>query len=133
MGQNTLIRTAIVGALCALSSLAWARTVEDCQLAWGQAARSYGAAKGGVPEDGAFKAACELEAKGDKDAARVEAVTVATMALSKQSAEACERFLKNYIGAKDPGTLCATASGEDQEAIRKAVAAGLPEKKSKKK
>src|SRR5262245_25107151 len=66
-----------VGMLWSESRSSAARGVEDCQLAWGQAVRSYltqNRTKG--PEDAAFKPACELESKGDKSGARIEAVLI---------------------------------------------------------
>lgn len=123
------MRPALLAGCCVafvgVTSPSWARPLEECQLAWGQAARSYLSGKGG-PQDADFKAACEMEAKGEKEAARVEAVMVATAALVKENAESCERFLKSYVGVGDPAAVCGAAGGEDAAAFRKAVGDNLP-------
>lgn len=105
---------------------AHARSVEDCQLAWGQATRSYLNGKQTGPQDADFKAACDLDAKGDKEAARVEAVMVATRALAKVGDELCPRFLKYYAGVKNPAAACSAAGGEDAQAFKEAVSQALP-------
>jgi hypothetical protein len=107
---------------------AQARTVEECQLKWGQAARSYVAvvASPPSPDDAAFKPACELEAKGDKDGARLEALTAAAAALFKQDKDACERFIKFFAGVAESENVCLAAS--DTEALKKTLAAALKPK-----
>lgn len=114
-----------VAAVLFSSTGARARTAEDCQLAWGQAARSYTAGKQG-PQDGDFKSACEMDQKGEKENARVEAVMVASASLARINAETCERFLKNYVGVGEPGGVCAAATAGDDAAFRKAVTESLP-------
>ncbi|MBI5495304.1 MAG: hypothetical protein HY904_09755 [Deltaproteobacteria bacterium] len=126
MMMHRFLPAAVFATLVCLSTDARAaRTIEDCQLAWGQAARSYMTGKQGGPQDGDFKVACELESKGDKDNARVEAVMVATAGLAKVSAEVCERFLVNYVGIKEAAPVCAAAS-EDPTAFKKVVTDALP-------
>ncbi len=120
---HAVLLSVVGGLFCA--SPAWARPMEECQLAWGQAARSYLTGKGG-PQDADFKAACEMEGKGEKDAARVEAVMVATSALVKENAESCERFLKSYVGVGDPSAVCTAAGAGDADAFRKTVGESLP-------
>jgi hypothetical protein len=115
-----------VSALCATPSVGHARSPEDCQLAWGQASRSYLTGKQGGPQDTDFKAACDMDAKGEKDNARVEAVVVASGALAKVSTDVCERFLKSYVGVGEPSGVCAAAGGGDDAAFRKAVTDALP-------
>jgi hypothetical protein len=119
--------SAALFTVLAAAPAAEARSLEDCQLKWGQAARSYMNGKNtSAVEDGMFKPACELEASGDKEASRVEAVRAGAAALQKVDAATCERFLKYFIGIEDGGPVCTAASGEDVEAARKAVAGALP-------
>ena len=81
-----LAASAVVGTVGA--GAAEARGVEDCQLAWGQAVRSYltqNRTKG--PEDVVFRPACTIESQGDKAKARVEAVVIGVQALVKLDAK----------------------------------------------
>lgn len=118
----------------ALASTAFARTVEDCSLAWGQAVRSYltqNRTKG--PEDEVFKPACEIEAQGDKGKARVEAVLIGTKALAALDPRGCAKFLEVYVEASGPEALCAAAGkGKDDAALRKMISEALPPPPAKK-
>lgn len=122
--MSTVFKTSLV-VLALTSGAAHARTVEDCVAAWGQAARSYTSKQAvPTPDDAAFKPACELEAKGEKPAARAEAIKVAVMALAKLEGDSCVRFLTSYVAAKDPQLVCDAAG--DEEALKKAIAAHVP-------
>ena len=128
--SRALIATATVAVFGAglWGGNAMARDIEDCQLMWGQAVRSYltqNRTKG--PEDEAFKPACELEAKGDKPAARVEAVTIGVKALAALDMRGCARFMETYIGATLPAKICEAAKGDDAEGLKKLVEGSLPE------
>lgn len=126
---------AMTGAV-ALSALfagpAEARGVEDCQLAWGQAVRSYltqNRTKG--PEDVVFKAACTIEAQGDKAKARVEAVVIGVQALVKLDPKGCQRFLTSYVEAREPEAICTKAqqSPDDADGLRQMIERSIPAKK----
>lgn len=110
-----------------------ARSVEDCQLKWGQAVRSYltqNRTKG--PEDVAFKPACDIEAGGDKPKARVEAAIIGAMALAKLDMKGCKKFMEVYMQSSEPQKVCEQAAGAgDKEALRTLVAGSLPPPKSK--
>lgn len=114
-----------------LAVSAEARAPEDCALAWGQAVRSYltqNRTKG--PEDEVFKPACEIEARGDKAGARIEAVLIGTKALAKLDPRGCARFLEVYVEASGPNEICqAAVQGQDDEALRKKIASAVPPKK----
>ena len=110
-----------------MPNLAEAREVEECQQWWGQAVRSYltrNRTKG--PEDDVFKSACELEAKGDKVEARVEAITIGVRELAALDMKGCKRFMKLYVGATLHDQVCDAAAGEDFNAVRKLVANSIP-------
>ena len=122
--KRTLIAAAF--ALGFAATAAEARDIEDCQLFWGQAVRGYltkNVTKG--PEDASFRPACELEAKGDKPAARIEAVSIGVKALAALDMKACNRFMEYYVGATLPAAICEKAGG-DMDALRKLVADGIP-------
>ena len=116
-----------------LAVQAEARAPEDCALAWGQAVRSYltqNRTKG--PEDEVFKAACEIEGRGDKAAARIEADLIGTKALAKLDPRGCTRFLEIYVEAQRPNEICqAAVQGRDDEALRKMIAGAVPPPKSR--
>ena len=135
--MRSRIRTAVVGGAVAVGLLlagfvvgpasAWARDLEDCQMWWGQAVRSYltqNRTQG--PEDEVFKPACEIEAKGDKDGARIEAIMIGVRALAKLDQKGCGRFMGLYIGAGSPEEICMAATGEDMEKLREIVLNNLP-------
>lgn len=106
---------------------AQAREVEECQQWWGQAVRSYltrNRTKG--PEDDVFKAACELEAKGDKPEARIEAITIGVRELAALDIKGCKRFMKLYVGSTMPDQVCEAAGNDDYNSLRKLVATSLP-------
>ncbi|MFO0728654.1 MAG: hypothetical protein U1E65_33060 [Myxococcota bacterium] len=111
---------------------ALARTVDDCALAWGQAARSYltqNRTKG--PEDQVFRSACQLESN-DKDKARVEAILAGTKSLVKVDKAGCRRFLESYVQAQESDKICDAAAGNDDASTRKLIVDNIPPRKSKK-
>ena len=106
---------------------AQAREVEECQQWWGQAVRSYltrNRTKG--PEDDVFKTACELEAKGDKAEARIEAITIGVRELATLDIKGCKRFMKLYVGSTIPDPVCEAAGSDDYNGLRKLVATSIP-------
>ncbi|MCC7382851.1 MAG: hypothetical protein IT384_13525 [Deltaproteobacteria bacterium] len=121
-------------ALGAWPRAAEARGVEDCMLWWAQAVRSYltqNRTQG--PEDEIFRPACEIEGKGDKAKARIEAVLLGARSLSKLDPRGCERFLEVYVQSKEPQKICAEAAGEAGDAaLRKLIASTIPDKPVKK-
>lgn len=121
-----LLGLTLAAAVMILSANAWGRSVEDCQEAWGKAARSYRSNKDiKGPEDESFKSACELSLAGKRDAGRVEAATVAIKALGLEDADGCARFAKGYLQVKKPEEVCAAANG-DEDALKKLVEEALP-------
>lgn len=129
MLRGSLGLLVLVFALPALP--ATARTAEDCQLAWGQAVRSYltqNRTKG--PEDEAFAPACKLEAEGKKDEARVEAVAIGASALAKLDGRGCQRFMETYIESTRPKDVCDNASG-DREKLKALIRETMPARKAK--
>ena len=127
--MTKLLGTALALVMCLtmLPSQAQARDAEDCMLYWGQAVRSYLTAnrtKG--PEDETFKPACEIEAKGDKPKARLEAITIGARALAALDMKGCKRFMEYYVGATLPGKLCEATKGQDVEALKKLIDDSIP-------
>mgnify|MGYP000125226166 CR=1 FL=1 len=119
--------TVLFPSLAALAEGKPRRAPEECAAAWGKAVRSYGKpASVPTPDDNVFKAACELEGKGDRAASRVEAVKVAVQALAKQDGDGCVRFLTSYIAAKEPQTVCDLGGGDSEEALMKSITENLP-------
>ena len=125
------VRRALVGGAFALSvvggGIAQARGVEDCQLAWGQAVRSYltqNRTKG--PEDQSFRPACEIEASGDKPKARIEAVLIGARALARLDPKGCKRFMEVYVQSKEPEKVCTEAGGDDSEGLRRLITDSMP-------
>jgi hypothetical protein len=127
----------VVGALLfagAIEQRAEAREPEECQLAWGQAVRSYltqNRTKG--PEDAVFAPACELESKGQKDEARVEAAIIAARALAKLDPRGCSRFMESYMSSNRPKDVCDTAAGDDTSALKKMIMDSIPARPAGKK
>lgn len=122
---TTIALVLSVGALAVAP--AEARELEDCQLFWGQAVRGYltqNRTKG--PEDDTFKPACELEAKGDKPGARIEAIMIGLKALAGLDQTGCKRFMEFYVGATLPGKLCESVGKVDEDSLRKMVSESLP-------
>ncbi|MBI2378304.1 MAG: hypothetical protein HYV07_30170 [Deltaproteobacteria bacterium] len=116
------------------STLASARGIDDCQLAWGQAVRSYltqNRTKG--PEDATWKAACEKEQSGDKEGARVEAIAIGAEVLSKLDKRGCENFLKAYVEASTPDRICEAAGAGKGDEVRKLVKDSAPPAPTKRK
>src|SRR5262249_37139860 len=90
--RSLFVAGALLLSVAGISGRLEAREPEECQLAWGQAVRSYltqNRTKG--PEDAVFAPACELEAKGKKDEARVEAAIIGVKALAKLDPKGCAR------------------------------------------
>jgi len=111
---------------------AGARTIDDCALAWAQAARSYltqNRTKG--PEDQVFRSACQLEGT-DKDKARIEAILVGVKSLMKVDKNGCRRFLESYVEAKESDKICDAAGGNDDETTRRLLRDNVPPRKTKK-
>jgi hypothetical protein len=126
--KQVLISAGLFGMVAGSAvSTAYARSVEDCALAWGQAVRSYltqNRTKG--PDDETFKAACEMESS-DKSRARVEAVLIGTKALAKLDPRGCAKFLESYVEANGPAKLCdAALKGTDDGTLRKMIGDSLP-------
>src|SRR5579862_6922799 len=94
---SSLALSLMLAGLCEMiPAKATAREKGDCILAWGQAVRSYltqNRTKG--PEDETFGPACDLESKGKKDEARVEAVVIGAKALAKLDMKGCQRFMES--------------------------------------
>jgi hypothetical protein len=104
-----------------------AREPEECQLAWGQAVRSYltqNRTKG--PEDSTFAPACELESQGKKDDARIEAAIIGVKALAKLDPKGCARFMESYMSSSRPKDVCDTALGDDTVGLRKLIVDSIP-------
>lgn len=130
LGLAAMATAAVLGTFTA--SPAQARGVEDCQLAWGQAVRSYltqNRTKG--PEDVIFKPACSIESSGDKPKARVEAVVIGVQALVKLDPKGCARFLQSYVEAREPQAICNKAqnSPDDVDGLRRLVEQSIPAKR----
>lgn len=120
--------------LASAASTAEARDPEECQLAWGQAVRSYltqNRTKG--PEDSVFAPACELENKGQKDEARIEAAIIGARALAKLDPRGCARFMENYMSSNRPKDVCDTAAGDDTSALKKMIMDSIPPRPAGKK
>lgn len=124
-----LSAAAVLGAFSAPAFAA--RGVEDCQLAWGQAVRSYltvNRTKG--PEDTVFRPACTIESQGDKAKARVEAVVIGVQTLVKLDPKGCARFLQSYVEAREPQAICSKAQNnpEDVDGLRQMISQSIPAK-----
>lgn len=126
----------VVGALlfsAAIETRAEAREPEECQLAWGQAVRSYltqNRTKG--PEDAVFAPACELESKGQKDEARIEAAIIGARALARLDPRGCARFMESYMSSNRGKDVCDSAGSEDTSALRKLIIDSIPPRPAKK-
>ena len=117
----------VATSLLAVPTDAQAREVEECQQWWGQAVRSYltrNRTKG--PEDDVFKTACELEAKGDKPEARIEAITIGVRERATLDIKGCKRVMKLYVGSTMPDQVCEAAGNDDYNGLRKLVASSIP-------
>lgn len=126
MRRPTLLLCALLLAVAG-PTVAGARSPEECQNGWGKAARSYMHGKDtAAVDDAMFKEACALDASGERDVARAEAVRAAAAALNKVEPAVCQRFVQYFIGAAEPEAVCQAAMGEDPAAARKAVADLLP-------
>jgi hypothetical protein len=127
-----MVRSFALFSIAALSLGLWtreadAREPEECQLAWGQAVRSYltqNRTKG--PEDAVFAPACQLEAQGKKDDARVEAVIIGSKALAKLDPRGCQRFMESYINSSKPKDVCDAALQGDEAVLRKLITDSMP-------
>ncbi|MBI4818067.1 MAG: hypothetical protein HY791_17525 [Deltaproteobacteria bacterium] len=131
-GQKVALASGLV--VLGSSSLALGRGIDDCQLAWGQAVRSYltqNRTKG--PEDATWKAACEKEQSGDKEGARIEAISIGAEALAKLDNRGCQGFLKAYVEASSPERICEAAAANKGDEVRKLVKDSAPPAPTKRK
>jgi hypothetical protein len=125
--MRTLFVALVLVAATVVEHSAQAREPEECQLAWGQAVRSYltqNRTKG--PEDSVFAPACQLEAEGKKDEARVEAAIIGVKALAQLDPKGCQRFMESYMSSNRPKDVCDTARGDDVAALRKLIMSTIP-------
>jgi hypothetical protein len=76
---------------------------------------------------GLFEGACQIEQRGDKKAARIEAIMVGVRSLMKLDPRACQRFMEFYVGATDPDAACNGAQ-ESNDKLRKIVEDSVPSK-----
>lgn len=130
--RSTAVFVGAAGLIGALSVPAFARQSEDCQLAWGQAVRSYltqNRNKG--PEDQVFAQACDLESKGKNDEARIEAVVIGSRALAKLDPKGCKEFMESYVESAKPKDVCDAALGPDTDKLRELIKASTPARPSK--
>lgn len=128
-------------------SVAEARSLSDCQLAWSKAVRSYltknrkAAPDGSVPKDMdgleasaqqwliAFRPACQIEASGDKPAARVEAAALGVQILARLDTRGCSRFLEYYMQSTRSEDICrSAASSSNMETLRQQIDRSIPER-----
>jgi hypothetical protein len=124
---RAVLATLVAGLGLWISASAEAREPEECQLAWGQAVRSYltqNRTKG--PEDAVFAPACQIEAQGKKDEARVEAVVIGARALAKLDPRGCQRFMESYINSSKPKDVCDAALQGDEAMLRKLINDSMP-------
>jgi hypothetical protein len=104
-----------------------ARDPEECQLAWGQAVRSYltqNRTKG--PEDVVFAPACEIEARGEKDEARIAAAVIGARALASLDPRGCQRFMESYMSSARPKDVCDAALEPDEGRLKKLIVDSIP-------
>lgn len=113
------------------SPAAEARDLEDCMLKWHRAVASYltqNRTSFGQDENmGQFQSACEIEQRGDKRGARVEAILVGVRSLAKLDPRGCQRFMEFYVGSTDPEAACSAAQ-EPNEKLRKIIEDSAPAK-----
>ena len=76
---------------------------------------------------GQFESACQIEQRGDKKAARIDAIMVGVRALMKLDPRGCQRFMEFYVGSTDPEAACNAAS-EPNEKLRKVIEGSIPGK-----
>ncbi len=132
--MRSLLVAAAMLVSVGIEQSAEAREPEECQLAWGQAVRSYltqNRTKG--PDDAVFAPACEMEAQGKKDEARIEAAIIGAKALARLDAKGCARFMESYMSATRGKDICDTALQEDPSALRKLIVASIPARPAGKK
>ena len=124
-----------------------ARSLDDCQLAWSKAVRSYlttnrrAAPDGSVPKDMdaldsaarkwlvAFRPACEIEAEGDRPGARVEAAKLGVKILSRLDPRGCKRFLEYYMQSSQPADICKAASSSEDDVLRAKIRRSIPKRR----
>lgn len=142
-----LLASTLVSSSLGLSSVAEARSLGDCQLAWSKAVRSYltknrkAAPDGSVPKDMdgleasaqqwlvAFRPACEIEAAGDKPSARVEAAALGVRILARLDNRGCSRFLEYFMQSTRSLDICRTAaSTSNMETLRQQIDRSIPER-----
>jgi hypothetical protein len=131
--MRTLLVVSALMVTTLVEQRAQAREPEECQLAWGQAVRSYltqNRTKG--PEDAVFAPACAIEASGKKDEARIEAAIIGAQALAKLDPKGCQRFMESYMSSNRPKDVCDTANGQDAGALRKIIMDSIPPRPAKK-
>lgn len=137
----------VLGGALFASSPAEARTVDACQEAWSKAVRSYltknrkAAPDGTVPKqqdlDGmeaaaqqwiaAFRPACQIEADGDKPAARVEAAVIGVKILARLDTRGCSRFLEYYMQSSRSQEICRGAATRPSEiTLRNQIGESIP-------
>ena len=152
IGQDTWLGRALAGTSAAALSLAavmvatpaQARSLDDCQLAWSKAVRSYltknrtAGPDGQVPSDmdgmeaaaqawlTAFRPACEMEAEGDKGGARVEAAVLGLTILARLDMRGCARFLEYFMQSTRSAEICRAANTASTEELRDRVARTIP-------
>lgn len=118
-------------AVLAAAPAAEARDLEDCMLKWHRAVASYltqNRTSFGQDENmGQFEGACQIEQRGDKPGARIEAIMVGVRALMKLDPRACQRFMEFYVGSTDPDAAC-NAAQESNDKLRKVIQDSAPPK-----
>ena len=134
---STLVSLIAVAAFSMSPVGAEAREPEECQMAWGQAVRSYLTQNRTEnhwkpilgENDTAFASACQLEVGGKKDDARVEAVMIGAKALAQLDPKGCQRFMASYVNSSKPKDVCDAAAGGDDARLRKLITQSMPARK----
>jgi len=128
------------------SALAEARDPDDCKRAWSQAVRSYLTQKRNAGPDGkapasldeqelvlqawmaTFEAACQMEAQGDKEGARLEAALAGVQALARLDQTGCARFMEFYMGSQRGGDVCSAAGSANSATLKEQIRSSIPAK-----
>ncbi len=132
----------IVGA-----GVARARSPYECKTKWAQAVRSYLTQNRKAGPDGKvptnldeqemvaeawvqiFAPACQIEAKGDKPAARIRAAQIGASTLAKLDPRGCQRFMQYFMGSDRPKDVCDQARRGEGARLREVITRTLPRRR----
>ena len=133
-----------IGAQLVCGASAHARSPYECKTKWAQAVRSYLTQNRKAGPDGKvptnldeqemvaqawveiFTPACQIEARGDKPGARIQAALIGAATLAKLDMRGCQRFMQYFMGSERPKDVCDEAKQGEGARLRTVVERSLP-------